>query len=142
MVWDFFVNATGGKDILVGAAGPLLGEAFLFFVLVLAVLHVDFRETKLIRHRGVWPFKRTDVVNYASITRVRASDSSLEVTVDLDDGRRLRLAYLFTEVAEGSLPDVELKAGENAVPMRLMRKIARFVELAVDEQRAASNASK
>ncbi len=135
--WDLFVlNAPVSGDFLGAVALFLFGEAFLFFVLVLAVLHVDFCETKLIRQRGVWPFKRTDVVNYATITRVRASD--FEVTVDLDDGRRLSLAYLFTEVAEGSLPDVELKAGENSVPMRLMRKIARFIEVAIEEQRAAS----
>jgi len=134
--WDFFVMGTGIKAFLVGAAGVLVLEAFLFLCLVLVALHVDFGETRLVRQRGVWPFKRTDVVSYASITRVLASD--FEVTVDLDDGRCLRIAYLVTEVAEGSLPDVEVRAGENAVPMRLMRKIARFIELAIEEQRAAS----
>ncbi|MGB5219928.1 MAG: hypothetical protein WBN60_02795, partial [Polyangiales bacterium] len=112
-------------------------EAFLFFGLNLVALDVRFYDMKLVRRRGVWPFKRTDIVNYATITRVRASDT-VEVTVDLDDGRRLKIADLFTEVAEGSLPDVELKAGQYAAPMLRMRKIARFIELAVEEHRAAS----
>jgi hypothetical protein len=136
LAWDFFVNATAIKDILGGAALVLLVEAFLFFLLNLVALDVRFYDTKLVRRRGVWPFKRTDIVSYTSITRVRASDTT-EVTVDLDDGRRLKLADLLTEVAQGPLPDVELKAGEVAYELR-MRKIARFIERAVEEQRAAS----
>jgi hypothetical protein len=34
--------------------------------------------TKPVRQRGVWPSKRTDIVSYASITRVRASAGPLK----------------------------------------------------------------
>jgi hypothetical protein len=137
LVWALFANTTVRKDLLSGAAALLIGEAFLFFALNLVALDVRFCDTKLVRQRGVWPFKKTDSVNYATITRVRASDYTVEVTVDLDDGRRFKLADIFTEVV-GPLPDVELKAGEYSAPMLRMRKIARFIELAVEEQRAAS----
>jgi hypothetical protein len=136
-VWALFANTTVRKDLLSPVAALLICEAVLFLAANLVALHVNFHETKLIRQRGLWPFKRTDIVNYTTITRVRASDT-VEVTVDLDDGRRLKLADLFTEVAEGSLPDVELKVGERATPMLRLRKIARFIELAVEEHRAGS----
>lgn len=76
-----------------------------------------------------------DVIHYATITRVRASD--FEVVVDLHDRRRFKLANYYTEV-RGPLPDVELKAGEYSAPMLRRRRIARFIELAVEEQRLTS----
>jgi hypothetical protein len=123
-------------ELLAAAAVLLLPQAFLFLGANLVARRVRFYETKLVMQRGLWPFKRTDIDRYATITRVRASDS-LGVTVDLDDGRRYKLADPFFTVVHGSLPDVELKAGEYAAPMLRMRKIARFIELAVQEQRDA-----
>jgi hypothetical protein len=63
VVWALFANAIVRKDLLSGAAVGLLGEAFLFFAANLAALHVRFCETKLVRQQGLWPFKKTDIVN-------------------------------------------------------------------------------
>lgn len=92
----------------------LLGVAFLGTLAIeFTNLHVDFYPDRMVVRKGIRSLARPFVIQFKEVRRVRAYDfPNLRVTVDLDNGRRVKIANSMTEV-EGELPEVEFETGKN-----------------------------